>query len=107
MTTPKKVAFIGLGVMGFPMARHLSEAGHVVSVYNRTASKSEAWIQENKGTSAATPRLAVDGAEIAFLCVGNDDDVRSVVLDEDGVLAGMAPDTLIVDHTTASAKLAN
>ena len=107
MTTPKKVAFIGLGVMGFPMARHLSEAGHVVSVYNRTASKSEAWIQENKGTSAATPRLAVDGAEIAFLCVGNDDDVRSVVLGEDGVLAGMAPDTLIVDHTTGSAKLAN
>ncbi|MDP6862593.1 MAG: NAD(P)-dependent oxidoreductase [Acidimicrobiales bacterium] len=107
MATPKKVAFIGLGVMGFPMARHLAQAGHVVSVYNRTTSKSDAWLQENQGTSAATPRRAVDGAEIAFLCVGNDDDVRSVVLGDEGVLAGMAPDTLIVDHTTASAKLAN
>lgn len=106
MTAPKKVAFIGLGVMGFPMARHLSEAGHFVSVYNRTASKSEAWTQQNQGISAMTPRGAVDGAEVVFLCVGNDDDVRSVVLGEDGVLAGMTPTTLIVDHTTASATLA-
>jgi 3-hydroxyisobutyrate dehydrogenase len=102
----KQVAFIGLGVMGYPMARHLINAGHEVTVYNRTSSKSEQWVEENGGTRQLTPRQAAIGAEIVFLCVGNDDDVRSVVLGEDGALAAMTSDTLIVDHTTASAKLA-
>jgi len=106
MASSKKVAFIGLGVMGFPMARHLSVAGHDVVVYNRTASRSEAWVKENGGRSARTPAQAVEGVDLAFLCVGNDDDVRSVVLGEEGVLNAMASNAAIVDHTTASATLA-
>ncbi len=106
MVTSKKVAFIGLGVMGFPMAKHLSQAGHSVSVYNRTRSKSDAWARQNNGITAATPREAAAGAEVVFICVGNDDDVRSVVLGDEGVLAGIGPQSLIVDHTTASAELA-
>jgi 3-hydroxyisobutyrate dehydrogenase-like beta-hydroxyacid dehydrogenase len=106
MVSSKKVAFIGLGVMGFPMARHLSKAGHDVVVYNRTASKSEAWVKENGGKSARTPAEAVESVDLAFLCVGNDDDVRSVVLGEEGALNAMTSNAVIVDHTTASATLA-
>ena len=106
MSAQKQVAFIGLGVMGYPMARHLSNAGHGVTVYNRTPSKSEQWVAENGGTRQLTPREAAVEAEIVFLCVGNDDDVRSVVLGTEGVLTAMSSGTLIIDHTTASAKLA-
>ena len=106
MVTSKNVAFIGLGVMGFPMAKHLSQAGHSVSVHNRTRSKSDAWARQNDGTTAATPREAAAAAEVVFVCVGNDDDVRSAVLGDEGALAGIEPQSLIVDHTTASAELA-
>ena len=102
----RKVAFIGLGVMGFPMAGHLAAAGHAVTVYNRTASRAEAWLAKHPGKAAATPAAAAGGAEIVFACVGNDDDLRSVVLGPDGAFAGMAPDTVFVDHTTASAQAA-
>jgi len=102
----QRVAFLGLGVMGFPMAGHLAKAGHDVTVYNRSAAKAEAWKAEFGGKSAPTPREAVGGAQVVFCCVGNDDDLRSVVLGEDGALAGMAPGTLFVDHTTASAQVA-
>ena len=102
----RKVAFLGLGVMGFPMAGHLAQAGHSVTVYNRTQPKSAAWVTEFGGRSAATPREAAAGAEIVFCCVGNDDDLRSVVLGDDGALAGMAKGTVFVDHTTASADVA-
>ena len=105
-TTPVRAAFIGLGVMGFPMAGHLARAGHAVCVYNRTASKAEQWAQEFGGRHAATPREAAEGADIVFICVGNDDDLRSVVLGEDGVLAGMRAGAALVDHTTASAQVA-
>nr|WP_280137316.1 NAD(P)-dependent oxidoreductase [Aureimonas sp. AU4] len=102
-----KVAFVGLGVMGYPMARHLvGKGGHEVAVFNRTAEKSETWARENKGRKAATPREAAMGAEVVFMCVGNDDDVRSVVYGEDGILADLAPGAVLVDHTTASATLA-
>jgi 3-hydroxyisobutyrate dehydrogenase-like beta-hydroxyacid dehydrogenase len=101
-----RVAFLGLGAMGAPMARHLAAAGHEVTVYNRTSAKAAAWVASNGGRSAATPRAASTGAAIVFLCVGNDDDVRSVVLGVDGALAGMSPGTALVDHTTASAALA-
>jgi 3-hydroxyisobutyrate dehydrogenase len=101
-----KVAFIGLGVMGYPMAGHLKSGGHEVTVYNRTAATAEKWVAEHGGASAATPRAAVEGAEIAFSCVGNDDDLRSVVLGDDGILAGLASGTIFVDHTTASADVA-
>ncbi|HUH58751.1 MAG TPA: NAD(P)-dependent oxidoreductase [Candidimonas sp.] len=100
------VAFLGLGVMGFPMAGHLARAGHKVSVYNRTFKKAEGWVGEFGGTAAQTPKQAVQGAKIVFCCVGNDDDLRSVVLGEDGALAGMAPGAIFVDHTTASAEVA-
>ena len=100
------VAFIGLGVMGGPMARHLAAAGHDVTVYNRTASKADTWVGSNGGSSAPTPREAAARAEAVFMCVGNDDDVRSVALGPDGALAGMASGTVLVDHTTASAGLA-
>ena len=102
----KKVAFIGLGVMGFPMAGHLAKAGYQVQVYNRTASKAEAWVSQHQGSSGTTPKAAAEGADIVFVCVGNDDDLRSVVYGDQGVLAGMAPNTLLVDHTTASANVA-
>ena len=103
---PQRVAFLGLGVMGFPMAGHLAKAGHDVTVYNRSAQKAEAWKAEFGGKSAPTPREAVSGAQVVFCCVGNDDDLRSVVLGEDGALAGMSAGTLFVDHTTASAQVA-
>ena len=111
---PRRVAFFGLGVMGFPMAGHLAMAGHQVRVYNRSAGKSQAWLQEfsvhgsalGAHTSATTPREAAQGADIVFCCVGNDDDLRSVVLGEDGALKGMRADSVFVDHTTASAKVA-
>ncbi len=101
-----KVAFVGLGVMGFPMARHLAQKGHGVTVYNRTAEKSTAWVAANGGASAATPREAASQAEIVMVCVGNDDDVRSVMYGDHGVLAGIAQSHIVVDHTTASATLA-
>ncbi len=101
-----KVAFVGLGVMGYPMAGHLAKAGHDVVVYNRTAPKAEAWVGEHGGASAATPAAAAAGREIVFMCVGNDDDVRSVSYGDDGILAGMASGAILVDHTTDSADLA-
>lgn len=100
------VAFVGLGVMGGPMAGHLARAGHTVTVYNRTTSKVVAWVDANGGQPAASPRLAAEGADAVFLCVGRDDDVRSVVLGPDGVLAAMRRGSVLVDHTTASADLA-
>ncbi|NYT79899.1 NAD(P)-dependent oxidoreductase [Alcaligenaceae bacterium] len=101
-----KVAFLGLGVMGFPMAGHLAKAGHSVTVYNRTHAKAESWVQEFGGRAARTPREAVQDASIVFCCVGNDNDLRSVVLGEDGALAGMRQGAIFVDHTTASAEVA-
>jgi 3-hydroxyisobutyrate dehydrogenase len=101
-----KVAFLGLGVMGFPMAGHLALAGHEVTVYNRSAPKAQAWVAEFKGRAAPTPREAAAGADIVFCCVGNDDDLRSVVLGADGALAGMKAGAVFVDHTTASANVA-
>jgi 3-hydroxyisobutyrate dehydrogenase len=103
---PHKTAFLGLGVMGYPMAGHLKRAGHDVTVYNRTASKSKQWSGEYGGRTAPTPREAAGGSQIVFCCVGNDDDLRSVVLGDDGAFAGMARDAIFVDHTTASAKVA-
>ena len=104
------VAFLGLGVMGYPMAGHLAKAGHAVTVYNRSSAKAEAWVKEFADSqapkAAATPREAAKGARIVFCCVGNDDDLRSVVLGADGALAGMEPGTVFVDHTTASANVA-
>jgi 3-hydroxyisobutyrate dehydrogenase-like beta-hydroxyacid dehydrogenase len=100
------VAFLGLGVMGGPMARHLAAAGHHVTVYNRTAAKADAWVAANGHRTAATPREAASGADFVMMCVGNDDDVRSVVFGADGALAGMRPGAVLVDHTTASANLA-
>lgn len=102
----RKVAFLGLGVMGFPMAGHLAKAGHSVTVYNRSAAKSAAWAAEFGGQSAPTPREAAAGAEMVFCCVGNDDDLRSVVLGDDGAFAGMSKNAVFVDHTTASADVA-
>jgi len=104
--TPRRVAFLGLGVMGHPMAGHLARAGHAVTVYNRTASKAAAWAAEYGGGTAATPRGAAADAEFVFACVGNDDDLRSVTLGANGAFAGMAAGTLFVDHTTASAAIA-
>lgn len=104
--TARKVAFLGLGVMGFPMAGHLALAGHDVTVYNRSAAKAQAWTGEFKGKSAATPREAVAGCDFVFCCVGNDEDLRSVVLGADGALAGMKKGAVFVDHTTASANVA-
>ena len=98
-----KVAFLGLGVMGFPMAGHLKKAGHDVTVYNRTSSRAAKWVETHGGTAALTPAAAAKGAEIVFACVGNDDDLRSVVYGDDGALAGMSVGSIFVDHTTASA----
>lgn len=106
MTDVKRVAFLGLGVMGFPMAGHLASNGHDVVVYNRTMAKANNWVKSYEGSSAATPRDAVADREIVFTCVGNDDDVRSVVYGDDGAFAGMGEGTVFVDHTTASANLA-
>ncbi|MDO5693449.1 MAG: NAD(P)-dependent oxidoreductase [Pseudomonadota bacterium] len=109
-TAPRQVAFLGLGVMGYPMAGHLALAGHTVTVYNRTAAKSEAFCAQLASTgrvkSAETPKLAAAGADIVFCCVGNDDDLRQVVLGDHGAFAGMAPSAIFVDHTTASATVA-
>src|SRR5512146_2949655 len=100
------VAFIGLGVMGYPMAGHLAKGGHHVTVYNRTADKAARWVSENKGKAAPTPRAAADGADFVFACVGNDDDLRSVTLGETGALLGMKAGAIFVDNTTASATVA-
>ncbi len=102
----RKVAFLGLGVMGYPMAGHLARAGHSVTVYNRSPAKAAAWVAEYHGTSAPTPAAAAAGAEFVFVCVGNDADLRSVVLGRAGALAGMASGAVLVDHTTASAEVA-
>jgi len=102
----KKVAFIGLGVMGYPMAGHLASAGHQVSVYNRTATKAAQWEKEHGGKACDTPREAAAGADTVMVCVGNDDDLRSVVYGDDGVLAGLESGATLVDHTTASAEVA-
>ena len=100
-----KIAFVGLGVMGYPMAGHLQAAGHEVQVYNRTTAKSRDWVDAHGGKYAATPGEAAAGAELACVCVGDDSDVRDVMLGRDGVLAGLAAGGVIVDHTTASADL--
>jgi 3-hydroxyisobutyrate dehydrogenase len=113
-TPARRVAFLGLGVMGYPMAGHLACAGHQVTVYNRTATKSAAWCNEYTRSTdqkdtlnyASTPRRAAEGAELVFCCVGNDDDLKSVVLGEDGAFAGMAAGSVFIDHTTASANVA-
>ncbi len=101
-----RAAFIGLGVMGYPMAGFLARAGHDVVVFNRTSSKAERWCREHGGTSASTPAAAAAQADMVFSCVGNDDDVRAVLLGADGALASAAEGTIVVDHTTASATLA-
>jgi 3-hydroxyisobutyrate dehydrogenase len=101
-----KAAFIGLGVMGFPMARHLQQKGHAVTVYNRTRSKAEQWVAANGGRLAPTPRAAAGGQEVVFCCVGNDDDLRQVTLGAEGAFGGMARGAVFVDHTTASASIA-
>ena len=101
-----KTAFLGLGVMGFPMAGHLKKNGHEVTVYNRTKAKAETWAATHGGKAAATPAEAAKGAEIVFACVGNDDDLRSIVLGGEGAFAGMAKGAIFVDHTTASADVA-
>ena len=105
-STPVQVAFLGLGVMGAPMAGHLTLAGHQVTVYNRNEAKAHSWHAEFKGAWAATPREAAAQADIVFCCVGNDDDLRSVTLGANGAFAGMKPGAVFVDHTTASATVA-
>ena len=106
MMSKEIVAFIGLGVMGYPMAGHLANAGYVTRVYNRTTAKAEQWCKDYQGSWAATPREAAEDADFVFICVGNDDDLRSVVYGEDGVLAGITDGAILVDHTTASANVA-
>jgi 3-hydroxyisobutyrate dehydrogenase-like beta-hydroxyacid dehydrogenase len=101
-----RVAFLGLGTMGYPMAGHLARAGHNVTVYNRTAEKAQRWVAEYGGKTAASPRDAAKDVQIVFSCVGNDDDLRSIVLGSDGAFAGMARDAILCDHTTASAEIA-
>jgi 3-hydroxyisobutyrate dehydrogenase-like beta-hydroxyacid dehydrogenase len=102
----KKTAFLGLGVMGFPMAGHLAKAGHAVTVYNRSAGKAAQWAEKHGGKTAATPAAAAAGMDLVMVCVGNDDDVRAVTLGQDGALAAMKPGAILVDHTTASATVA-
>jgi 3-hydroxyisobutyrate dehydrogenase len=101
-----QVAFIGLGVMGTPMAGHLAKAGHAVTVYNRTGAKARSWVEAHGGIAAETPAKAAASAEIVFVCVGNDDDLRQVVAGPEGAFAGMKSGTILVDHTTASAEIA-
>jgi 3-hydroxyisobutyrate dehydrogenase len=102
-----KVAFLGLGVMGYPMAGHLkNKGGHEVTVYNRTAAKAEKWVAQHHGRLAATPKLAAEGQDFVMACVGNDDDLRQVTLGPDGAFAGIKPGAVFVDHTTASAGIA-
>lgn len=102
----EKVAFIGLGVMGFHMAGYMAKAGHQITVYNRTPARADKWLGEFKGRSAPTPKAAAEGARIVFACVGNDDDVRAVAIGDDGAFHGMDKGAVFVDHTTASAKVA-
>ena len=106
MVETKKVAFLGMGVMGFPMAGHLVAKGYDVVVYNRTAGKAESWVAKHGGASALTPREAARDRHIVFACVGNDNDVRDVVIGTDGAFSGMGEGAIFVDHTTASANLA-
>jgi 3-hydroxyisobutyrate dehydrogenase len=101
-----KIAFLGLGVMGFPMARHLATKGHEVTVYNRTFNKAEQWVAQHGGKAARTPAEAAKGQDFVMACVGNDDDLRAIALGPDGALAGMTTGTVFVDHTTASANVA-
>jgi 3-hydroxyisobutyrate dehydrogenase-like beta-hydroxyacid dehydrogenase len=105
-TPTRRVAFLGLGVMGHPMAGHLQRAGHRVTVYNRTPAKAARWVDEYGGSSAPTPRAAAAGADVVCTCVGNDDDLRAVVVGADGAYAGMKAGAVLVDHTTASAAVA-
>lgn len=106
MAANYQVSFIGLGVMGYPMAGYLAKNGHQVKVYNRTAAKAEKWVAEYGGAAAATPAEAAKDCDMVFACVGNDDDLRSVMYDEDGILAACKPGAIVVDHTTASAIVA-
>ena len=101
-----KLAFLGLGVMGAPMAGHLQKAGHDVTVYNRTTTKAQDWVHAHGGAMATTPRAAADGADFVMACVGNDDDLRGVCLGDDGAFAGMQAGAGCVGHTTVSAKVA-
>ncbi|AWI54626.1 oxidoreductase [Aquabacterium olei] len=105
-TPSRRVAFLGLGTMGAPMAAHLAAAGHTVTVYNRTTAKADAWVADHGGRAAATPQQAAEGADIVFSCVGNDGDLRQVTVGPDGAFHGMAPGALFVDHTTTSAEVA-
>ena len=106
MNDAQKLAFLGLGVMGYPMAGHLARAGHEVTVYNRSPAKADAWRNEYRGRTTRTPADAARGADIVLMCVGNDDDVRAVALGAEGALAGMGHGSILVDHTTASAGVA-
>src|SRR3954471_23013310 len=103
---PKQVAFLGLGVMGYPMAGHVARAGHRVTVYNRHPARAAQWVAQHGGQSAPTAAAAAAGAEFVLMCVGNDNDVRSVALGPEGALAGMKAGATLVDHTTASAEVA-
>src|SRR5699024_6540955 len=105
-TPPARIAFLGLGVMGYPMAGHLARAGHSVTVYNRTSAKAEAWTREFGGQAAGTPREAALEAQFVLCCVGNDNDLRSVIMGDQGAFAGMDSGSTLVDHTTASALVA-
>ncbi|WP_293131194.1 NAD(P)-dependent oxidoreductase, partial [Moritella sp.] len=100
------IAFIGLGVMGYPMAGYLKRAGYKTTVFNRTTEKAMKWVNDYQGELATSPKEAAENADIVFICVGNDDDVRSVVYGESGVLASLKPGAILVDHTTTSAQLA-
>ena len=100
-----KLAFLGLGVMGFPMAGHLAAAGHQVTVYNRSVARLDSWAAQHGGQTATTPAMAAQGADFVFACVGNDEDLRSVCLGETGAFAGMAHGAVFVDHTTVSAQV--
>ena len=102
----RRVAFLGLGVMGYPMAGHLAAAGHKVTVYNRTAAKAEKWVAQHGGRSAPTPKAAAQGQDLVMACVGNDNDLRQVMLGQDGIFAGVEKGAIVVDHTTASAVIA-
>lgn len=102
----QNLAFIGLGVMGYPMAGHLAKAGHNITVYNRSSAKAQQWLTEYSGRSASSPKEAAQNADLIFICVGNDDDLRQIMLAEAGVLAGLKKGKIVVDHTTTSAKVA-
>ncbi len=102
----KKVSFIGLGVMGYPMAGHLASKGYSVTVYNRTETRMKQWLEEHTGKGASTPRKAAEGAQVVCACVGNDDDLREITMSEEGAFSGLAPGAIFIDHTTASAHIA-